>query len=82
MHNFHSTHTPGLVAAALLLFYGIAEGHVCDIHPRLPSEILHEQEIEREKENQKAEQTLNNNNSSEFDRMEANETLVRNGKRA
>jgi hypothetical protein len=66
------------IACSMLVFYGIMEAHVVDIHVKTPSEIAEEERHEKQRENDKAREIFEDETRSEEERRDALEVLVEN----
>ena len=67
------------IAIFLISYYSVLEGHTVDVHFPSAGEWQMEDRIRRDKENEEAEDTLNNPGASNEDREKAAEKLQNNG---
>lgn len=73
------SYSPVSLFVCLISYYGIMEAHVADIHPITPAEVEMEDKYKREKENEAAEKTLNDDEASPEEKGKALYTLSKNG---
>lgn len=67
------------MAMFLLCYYGIAEAHTFDAHYHGPEETQLEEDVRKMRENREAQQTLQDNSSTEEEKDEARQKLYKNG---
>ena len=70
------------LAIFLISFYGILDAHVVDIHLPNSGEIKMMDDAEREKENDRNQEILNDPDASDEDRIKAAGSLQDNGRMA
>lgn len=66
------------LTCGLLVYYGIAQAHVVDIHPRTPSEEREMELSEKEMQNERDREILQDDTKSDEERREALARLVEN----
>lgn len=66
------------VTVCLMLFYGIIEGHVVDIHVSTPKEEGQRENDKKEQQKEKDSKTIDNPNSSPEDRQKALDRMIDN----